>query len=330
VNALIFLIAAAAPARELSLVFLSSRHAAVAPCHCDTAPLGGVDRQVTAVADARQKSKAVLVIDGGNNYFDTADQAALPDAMTRAELIADAQAEMKPDVMVPGTRDFLKGAPALRDLGMRARANWLVSNVSPPTGRATMFVPFVNVKAGDQRVVFLSVYGKSAFPPSLKEEKWTLEEPVAATKRLVAMYKSYADIVVLITHTDGQTEEKIAEQVEGVSIILSAADGKLQFGTRQTGDVQIASAGNLGKYLVRLDLRFHQALPKLEAGMDVQKYFRELRAAKTPNDEKDFLSKGFGLKDTLAFQLLPMAAEITGQTALRERARAIDPVGYEK
>ncbi|MCC6809431.1 MAG: hypothetical protein IT381_18530 [Deltaproteobacteria bacterium] len=330
--ALALFVAAAAPAskptepmRELTIVYMSNRHAAVAPCHCDSAPLGGVDRQAGAIADLRKKNRAVLVLDGGDNFFESPEQAKAADAMSRAELLADALDRMRPDLMMAGERDFLRGGPVLRELGLRAKAAWVASNVMPPVDKPSMFKPYLLAKLGEQRVLVLAVYAKSTFPKPLADEKYTLQDPIEAIERLLAMYKSYADLIVVVAHTDGQTEEKIATKVQGVSIVLNGHEGRLQFGTRAYGDVQSLAAGNLGKYLVHVDLRYKGVLPKLEAGMDVQKFFRDART----NPGKTALNQGLGLKNTLFFQLLPLANDVSTIEELRTRARAIDPVGYE-
>ncbi len=321
--AMILLLAAADEPNALTVVFTSNRHAQVAPCHCDSAPLGGVDRQVGAVADLRAKNKNVLVLDGGDNFFDTAEQTRMPDAQARAELIADALDQIKPDLMIPGERDFLKGGPALRELGLRSHAPWVVSNVIQTSDRVPMFRPFLLAKPGDQRVLVLAVYSKTTFPKALADEKYELQDPVDALNRMVAMYKSYADLVIVVAHTDGATEEKIASKVSGISVILNAHEGRLQFGARAMGKVQSVAAGNSGKYLVSFDLRYRGAAPLFEAGLDVQKSLRQ--AATQPAKWKH----PFADKNTLFFQLLPLAMSVPSVEALRDRAKYIDPLGYQ-
>ena len=313
------LLAALPEPKELTIVYMSSRQGAVAPCHCDTAPLGGVDRQLGAVEAIRAKAKSVLVIDGGDNFFESSEQAKAPDAMARAELIADTFAAIKPDVMFPGERDFLHTAPTLRELGTRARAPWLASNISPARDRPPMVLPLHVAKIDGQKVLLLGVYMKETFPAALKDEKYGFEDPEITVKRVVSQYRGYADLIVVIAHTDAQTEEKLAA-IDGVTLVLSAHEGRLQFGTRPIADAQVVAAGKDGKYLVRLDLRYRTPLPKLQAGVEVQKFFREKKA----------MSQGLGLKDTLLFQLVPLSAEGPSNEALRTRAKAIDPVGYGK
>lgn len=312
------------PLRELTIAFMSNRHGQVAPCHCDTAPLGGVDRQVGALQRLRAEKKALLVLDGGDNFFDSANNAMAKDALERAELIADAFAQLKPDAVTPGERDFVRGGPLVRELGIRGRMPWLMTNIAPPSDKAPMVKPFLMQKFADgQRVLVLGVYSKSAFPKQLQDEKYTFTDPLEAINRMLAMYRSYADLIVVIVHGDAQTEEKIATKAEGVSLVFNGHDGRLQFGARTFGTVQSLAAGNSGKYLLHVDLRYKGSLPKLEAGMDVQKYFREQK------QQGGKMDSGLGLKNTLFFQLLPLAADVPTVPELQARAKAIDPIGYE-
>ncbi len=319
-------------AHDLTIVYAADRRAEVAPCHCDNNPLGGVDRQVAELAQLR-KQGPLLVIDGGDNFFDTAEQVQNPDADARAELIADALAKIDPIVTLPGTRDFLRGASALRTLGIRAHTTWLMSNVSAAPDRPSMFADHVIAKVGDQKILLLGFWSELTFPAEAKNEGYKLEDPIQAAQRLLQQYGKQVDLAIAIAHTGGQIEEQLGEKVPGLSLILSSHEGRLQFGARQSGSAQIVSAGHSGKYMIRLDLHYHAAAPTLEAGMDVQKFFRDLQTAREKNDKaavsafeaKDYFAK----KDTLLFKLLPMGMDIIGAPELNARARAIDPAGYD-
>jgi 2',3'-cyclic-nucleotide 2'-phosphodiesterase (5'-nucleotidase family) len=317
-------------AHDLTIVYAADRRAEVAPCHCDNNPLGGVDRQVAEVA-ALRKQGPVLVIDGGDNFFDTAEQSQNPDADARAELIADALAKIDPIVTLPGARDFLRGAQALRTLGIRAHATWLMSNVT--SDHASMFTDHVIAKVGDQKILLLGFWSELTFPAEAKGEGYRLEDPIQAAQRLLQQYGKQVDLAIAIAHTGGQVEEQLGEKVPGLSLILSSHEGRLQFGARQSGSTQIVSAGHSGKYMIRLDVHYHAPAPTLEAGMDVQKFFRDLQTARDKNDKaaasaleaKDW----FAQKDTLLFKLLPMSMDLTGAPDLYARARAIDAAGYD-
>jgi 2',3'-cyclic-nucleotide 2'-phosphodiesterase (5'-nucleotidase family) len=315
----VWMLSAVPEPKELTVLYMSDRHGQVAPCHCDSQPLGGLDRQVATIADVRAKQKAVIVLDGGDDFFDSREQSQLPDASARAELIADALALIKPDVMMPGVRDFVRGAPALRELGVRARAPWIASNLAAPRERPPMTLPAHVAKVDGQRVLLLGVYAKTTLPLPLKEEKYTVEDPIEAVKRYVGIYRNNVDLIFVIVHGDAQTEEKVAE-VEGVSVVFSAHEGRLQFGTRPIASSHIVGAGKEGKYLVRLDLRYRKALPSFIAGLEVQRFFRDKTTSK---------NQGLGLKDTLLFHLMPMSADAPSDPDLRARALTLDPTGYE-
>jgi hypothetical protein len=125
---------------------------------------------------------------------------------------------------------------------------------------------------------------------------------------------------------------------------LSAHEGRLQFGARQAGNGQIVSAGNSGKYMIRLDLHYRPPRPTLTAGMEVQKFFRDFTqlrtrmAAVTAGSERDDMeqrlwnlqrSEIYAKQSTLLFNLLPMGTDVAGNPDLLARAKAIDPAGYD-
>lgn len=335
------LLLGAAP-QELTVVYSADRHSEVAPCHCENNPLGGVDRHVATLA-ALRKAGAVLVLDGGDNFFASAEQADTPAAIARAELIADALAKMNPAVITPGVLDYARGANAMHTLGQRAHANWLVSNVNPPAGHSSLFARDFTAKIGEQKILILGFWSEKTMPEEAKQEGYTLQDPVTVAKRAVEVIGPNVDLIIAIAQTDAQTEEALAG-VEGISLVLSAHEGRLQFGARQLGKGQIVSAGNAGKYMIRLDLHYRPPRPALTAGIEVQKFYRDFTqlrarmAAVTDGSVRDDMELRFynlqqsaiyAKESTLMFNLLPMGADIKGDLELLARAKAIDPAGYE-
>jgi len=331
-----------AATQGLTVIYTADRHGEVAPCHCENNPLGGVDRHAAEIATLR-KPGPLLFIDGGDNFFASTETADTPQAEARAELMADALAKMNPAVIVPGMLDYARGATAMRTLGSRAHANWLLSNVTPPAGQASAFARDYTAKIGEQKILVLGFWSDKAFPPEAKKEGYTLQEPVETAKRLVAELGQSVDLVIAVAQTDGQTEEALA-QVEGISLVLSAHEGRLQFGARQAGKGQIVSAGNSGKYMIRLELHYKPPRPALSAGMEVQKFFRDFTqlrtrmASVTGGSVRDDMeqrlynlqnSEIYARQSTLLFNLLPMGSDVPGDPELLARAKALDPQGYE-
>lgn len=311
-------------AKTVHLLFSSSRMAEVSPCKCEAEPLGGVGRYAAAIERLRSQYGSLVLIDGGDNFFASPEQATSAQAQPRAELIADTFRATKPDVMVPGERDFLRGAPALRDLGIRAIAPWVLANVSPPPGRANMFVPAYVVKTPQAKVLVLGALGLKAFPDALKQEGWTYEEPTAALRRWIAMYRAAADVIVVVLHGDPSYEQKIAEQLPEVSLLFNGHEGRLQFGARAVGKLQTIAAGALGKHLVHLELRLNHVRPALQAGSDAQRYLQQRQAASQPAlDALD--ANPLAKRDLLLFQLVPLGVDAGEDATLRDRAEALDP-----
>jgi hypothetical protein len=124
---------------DLTIVYASDRRGEVAPCHCDSAPLGGVDRQAGYVEALRKEGRNLLLLDGGDNFFPEPSAMELGRYLPRAELIADAFAMLKPAAVVPGERDLAGGISLWKTLGVRARVTWLISNLAPTSGKTVHF-----------------------------------------------------------------------------------------------------------------------------------------------------------------------------------------------
>lgn len=353
--------AQAAPAvfHDLTIVYSSDRRGEVAPCHCDSAPLGGVDRQVGYVEALRKDVRNLLVLDGGDNLFPEPSATELARYLPRAELIADAFAMLKPAVVVPGERDLAAGISLWKTLGARARVTWVISNLAPTSGKPFISMPHHLAELNGQRVLVLGFVSPQSLPEALRKDGYKIEEVIPAAQRLVNQYKDVVDLIVIIAHTGGQTEENIAEKIGHPALILSAHEGRLQFGARSAGSSQIVSANHSGKYMVRLDLHYQPRRP-LMAGNQVQKFIRErittlkqmsilenafeTEPASNPTVTKERTQTKLELTErrakqdsdslwtdqsTLFFQLVPMDRQTPSVAELRQRAEMIDPAGYE-
>lgn len=353
--------AQAAPAtfHDLTIVYSSDRRGEVAPCHCDSAPLGGVDRQAGYVEALRKEVSSLLVLDGGDNFFPEPSATELARYLPRAELIADAFAILKPAAVVPGERDLAAGVSLWKTLGARARVTWVISNLAPTSGKPFISMPHHLAELNGQRVLVLGFVSPQSLPEALRKDGYKIEEVVPAAQRLVNQYKDVVDLVVIIAHTGGQTEENIAEKIGHPALVLSAHEGRLQFGARSVSSSQIVSANHSGKYMVRLDLHYQSRRP-LVAGNQVQKFIRDriatskqmatldntitLEPSSSPTITKERAQTKLELTErrakqdadslwaeqsTLFFQLVPMDRHTQSIADLRQRAEKLDPAGYE-
>lgn len=345
----------ASPApKELSILFGGDRRGEIAPCRCENAPLGGIDRQVTLVREWRQKEGegSLLVLDGGDNFFPE-PSATDPIAFKRAELVADGLGAMRHAVMVPGERDFAAGLVRFRELGARAHALWVVSNLKVAPGKLPMTLPYQMLRRGDQRILVLGVVGPESMPDALRLEGYKAQDPEAATLALVEQFKSEADLIVLVSHLGRAKAEKLAEKVNHPLLILNAHDGKLRFGASSVGKSQLVESPHSGKYLVRLHLRYRPGAP-LVSGAAVQKGEREREELKrrlldlenkpasvpasqphTPR-EKGLLelqrqlaeleaSPLFAEQSTIFYQLLPVDSDIPPDPTFAPRVVELSP-----
>lgn len=90
------------------------------PCGCSENMRGGIDRAAFQVMEARQGSKPVLYIDGGDSLFGETELSAaqVPQEERKAQALAEAMKRMGLAVRTAGELDDVRGAAFRQSLGL--------------------------------------------------------------------------------------------------------------------------------------------------------------------------------------------------------------------
>lgn len=108
-------------------------------------------------------------------------------------------------------------------------------------------VPYAIHQWSDLRVALLAM--TIPYPHSYKSMGWEIREVLPLLVEQVAALRSQADIIVLMSHLGYQEDCRLAEQVEGLDVILGAhTHHLLEHGVR-VGKTLIAQTGRFGQYV---------------------------------------------------------------------------------
>ncbi len=255
----------------LTLLYTSDIHSRLDPFpdnyyYRTFAGKGGYSRLATLSRKLRQETPNTLLFDSGDylegspyyNFF-------------KGEADIAVMERMKYDAITIGNHDFSGGVAALRQLYRSFTAPIVTSNITfqPDLGQR-----YSILKAGSLRIGVFALHAKAdglIKPSSFQAAQYY--DPIKVARRAVEKLSAEADFIVCISHVgvvppweddelnkpEEITDERIAEQVPGIDVVLSGHTHALvknpisiKSGNHRT---LIVSPGFGGGYLGRLDLK---------------------------------------------------------------------------
>jgi 5'-nucleotidase len=118
------------------------------------------------------------------------------------------------------------------------------------------------------------------FPDFYQLLGWDIREPVSITADLVRMLRPRVDLIVVLSHLGLRSDQRMADEIQGIDLILGGHTHHLLEEPVQIGDTYVCAAGKFGQYFGIVDIEFDAATHRR---MSVHAGIRE--AATYPADE---------------------------------------------
>jgi hypothetical protein len=254
----------ARPSRAtLRLVVVTDPSGYLAPCGCQSRPLGGIDRAAAALRELRADGTPTLLLAAGNLFFspgaheepvlDGAQEEAARQARWQAEALAGIFGELGLAAATPGPADVQHGAEALRELAARTRAPLLGlaragdAGATPAAGEADSLL----LERGGVRV---GIWGLSDLPGGAGS---TASADLASrAQALTASLRARgAALVVGLVQSDARLARKIAAASQGLDVlVLGGLDSADAPPPERIGAATLVRAARHGHGLLVLDL----------------------------------------------------------------------------
>ena len=156
--------------------------------------------------------------------------------------------------LVLGDRDFKMGASALKKLRKKAKFPFLVANLVKSGTKKPIFQDRLIRTVAGVKVGIFGVTGneRTKFDP---ESGWELLDPLAVARdQVVALKRDGAELIVAVTHLRERLDQKLAQSLKEINVILSGGNAKMVKHPVQEGSTYIAGAYTKGKYVSVLTL----------------------------------------------------------------------------
>ncbi|HID64009.1 MAG TPA: bifunctional metallophosphatase/5'-nucleotidase [Anaerolineae bacterium] len=169
------------------------------------------------VKQERQASSHLLLLDAGNSLLGD----RFLGQQTRGQGVVEAMNLLGYDAMALGGGDMRLGLDTLRQRMAEAEFPFLSANVVL-SGTETLFAePYIIKEMGDHRVAIIGLTELGAADAA--QGAITVLDPIETASRYVAEISSQAGVVIVLSHMSVEENAKLAEEVEGIDLIVSGA-----------------------------------------------------------------------------------------------------------
>jgi 2',3'-cyclic-nucleotide 2'-phosphodiesterase (5'-nucleotidase family) len=262
---------ATVPSRRATLLFFSDAHAQLeahpelfwtAEGESEIVLAGGYARLAQVAGDIRRETGGrALLIDGGDTF-----QGSGPAAWSEGEAIIAPQRALGVDLGIPGNWEVVYGPPRMKALMGAVGYPMIAANIVDEASGEPILPATLVREVGGIRIGFVGLADPDvpirqapAYSRGLRYLDATSIEPH------VRALRESADVVVLLAHVGLARTIAIAEQIEGIDVVLSGDTHERVYEPIRRGDTIIVEPGGFASFLGRLDIELVPgARPRLE------------------------------------------------------------------
>lgn len=242
------------PTDEILVLHTANAYGYFDDCGCAADSTGGLAKRAWVVDSLREEAGgSILVVDAGDY---TGGENAYGAALGR--VMMDAMELMEYDAMTFGEWDLNQGTGYLRDLVEDGEVAWVHTNYDivglEEAGHRTLVV-----EKGGRKIGLIGLLNPTiTLSPVVRDSVIVDEDIVGSARRAVAELRERGvDAVVALSHLSYRADRALAQEVEGIDLIVSGHGGKsLTSAELAAPGTWIVAPGDLGRFLGRATLEF--------------------------------------------------------------------------
>ena len=220
-------------------------------------PTGGLARLAGVVDEVRaeeaRKGRPVYLLFAGDAFTGTAFST-----LFQGEPEFEAFRLMGVAAMTPGNHEWDFGAGVLAKRARQAGFPLLLANVEAPEADQTFWTPCTTLQAGKRRIGIIGVITPDTPLTTAPGATagFVFSDPARAVARVLADHRGQWDFIVVLSHCGFEEDRRIARTVPGVGLIIGGHDHKVLQAPWIEKGVPIVQAGDRGRYLGEVRVRF--------------------------------------------------------------------------
>ncbi|MBN1883791.1 MAG: hypothetical protein JW885_16635 [Deltaproteobacteria bacterium] len=208
------------------------------------------------IEDMENGYENVIVVDAGNflfrrtGLFPTSEE----EDKIAAGLVSRGFFEMGYDVVNVGPNDLAAGLDFLTALQHEYSLPLVSANLLSADTFMPAFEPYTIVEIGGVSVGFIGVMGEGA-SGAHDFDTFIITDPASAAETAIEMIEGQCDLVVLLAAMDRQDVYGLADEVDGIDLIITTSEPQPLPVPMAAGDAVMVSADEKGKRIARVTIR---------------------------------------------------------------------------
>ena len=169
-------------------------------------------RRATKIAQTRQQGGFTLVLDAGDSLIGDAD----PARKSQGQTSVTAMNMLGYDAMALGPQDLSLGLSVLQQRTAEAKFAVLSANAIISATGELLAKPYVIRDFGGRKVAIVGLSGGNG------TAEIAVRDPFKTAQTIVAQLAGQADIIILLSHAGETVDQKIADAVPRIALIVSS------------------------------------------------------------------------------------------------------------
>ena len=163
---------------------------------------------------------------------------------------------IRPDVFELGNHEFDFGLKNLKELIQISEFPIICANVMEEKTDQTLVPPYLILKKGKAKIGFIGLNTEALKDVVVEEGTKGLQVKKAkeTLKRYLPKLEKETDIQVLVSHMGFKTDKRVAQEVDGIEVIIGGHSHTKLFEPQVVNQTIICQAGSNGRYIGELDL----------------------------------------------------------------------------
>jgi 2',3'-cyclic-nucleotide 2'-phosphodiesterase (5'-nucleotidase family) len=170
-----------------------------------------VARRATEIAQTRQQGGFSLLLDAGDSLTGDTDPARKSQGQSSITVMN----MLGYDAMALGPQDLSLGLAVLQQRMAEAKFAVLSANAVVSATGKLLAMPYVIHEFGSRKVAIVGLSGGSG------TAEIAVRDPLETAQGIMAQLASQADAVILLSHAGENVDQKIADTVPGIALIVS-------------------------------------------------------------------------------------------------------------
>jgi len=219
-----------------------------------------VARRATVIEEERGLTPRVLLLDAGNSLTGQ----SLADS-TKGKVVIEAMNRLGYTAMTIGEVELQLGLEELRARMQEAQFPLLSANVTVKATGELLAKPYVIVEmeglkvgilglTNDNATQITSVSATTGATSANIGDKFVVSDALQAARKYVPEIAAQVDVVVVLSHTGKEMDQRLAQEVPGIAVIVGGATRQVLLPPLVVQNTLIAQAGYDGEWIGRLRL----------------------------------------------------------------------------